>query len=109
MYVILVSVPCLPGVLSVTQKEHSTYITIPILTIIGKENMYAVSYLNTVLMSLLPFKNNSVQGNNDGITEQSSLINVLVLQDLGILMMCHMSVYTYQPWLVWMRAATWRF
>ena len=32
-----------------------------------------------------------------------------MLQDLGILMMCDMSVYTYQPWLVRMRAATWRF
>ena len=28
---ILVSIPYLPGVLSITQTEHSTYITIPIL------------------------------------------------------------------------------
>ena len=81
VYVILVSIPCLPGVLSVTQTEHSTCITIPILTIIGKENTYAVSCSNTVLISLLPFNNNSVQGNDDGITEHSSLINATRLRD----------------------------
>ena len=92
MYVILVSIPYLPGVLSVMQTEHSTYITIPILECVC---------INTILISLLPFNtlhNISIQENDDSITEQSSLINILDLQDLGILTMCHMSVYTYLGW-----------
>ena len=59
MYVILVSIPYLPGVLSVTQTEHSTYITIPILECVC---------INTILISLLPFNtlhNISIQENDD--------------------------------------------